>query len=85
MGLITYLYRGYNPVTKYHGHPSSAMFFLVPLMNSSLSLKTSASRLAAVKKQFFSGEDTRYNVIIAFISAKKSENAENPIFWGSGS
>ena len=21
-GLITYLYRGYNPVTKYHGHPS---------------------------------------------------------------
>ena len=20
-GLITYLYRGYNPVTKYHGHP----------------------------------------------------------------
>ena len=23
MGLITYLYRGYNPVTRYHGHPSS--------------------------------------------------------------
>ena len=22
-GLITYLYRGYNPVTKYHGHPSN--------------------------------------------------------------
>ena len=22
MGLITYLYRGYNPVIKYHGHPS---------------------------------------------------------------
>jgi len=22
MGLITYLWRGYNPVTKYHGHPS---------------------------------------------------------------
>ena len=21
-GLITYLYRGYNPVSKYHGHPS---------------------------------------------------------------
>ena len=21
-GLITYLYRGYNPVTKYNGHPS---------------------------------------------------------------
>ena len=21
-GLTTYLYRGYNPVTKYHGHPS---------------------------------------------------------------
>ena len=21
-GLRTYLYRGYNPVTKYHGHPS---------------------------------------------------------------
>ena len=21
-GLITYLYTGYNPVTKYHGHPS---------------------------------------------------------------
>ena len=23
MGLLTYLYRGYNPVTKYHGHPST--------------------------------------------------------------
>ena len=23
VGLITYLYRGYNPVTKYHGHPST--------------------------------------------------------------
>ena len=22
-GLITYLYWGYNPVTKYHGHPST--------------------------------------------------------------
>ena len=22
MGLIIYLYRGCNPVTKYHGHPS---------------------------------------------------------------
>ena len=22
-GLITYLYRGYNPLAKYHGHPSS--------------------------------------------------------------
>ena len=22
MGLTTYLYRGYNPVTKFHGHPS---------------------------------------------------------------
>ena len=22
MGLTTYLYRGYNPFTKYHGHPS---------------------------------------------------------------
>ena len=22
-GLITYLCRGYNPVTKYHGHPST--------------------------------------------------------------
>ena len=22
MGLRTYLYRGYNPFTKYHGHPS---------------------------------------------------------------
>ena len=21
-GLTTYLYRGYNPFTKYHGHPS---------------------------------------------------------------
>ena len=20
-GLTTYLYRGYNPITKYHGHP----------------------------------------------------------------
>ena len=26
MGLITYLYRGYNPVTKYHGHPSYFIF-----------------------------------------------------------
>ena len=26
MGLITYLYRGYNPVTKYHGHPSIRHF-----------------------------------------------------------
>ena len=24
-GLITYLYRGYNPVTKYNGHPSTFM------------------------------------------------------------
>ena len=23
LGLTTYLYRGYNPLTKYHGHPSS--------------------------------------------------------------
>ena len=23
-GLATYLYRGYNPFTKYHGHPSSS-------------------------------------------------------------
>ena len=23
MGLTTYLYRGYNPFTKYYGHPSS--------------------------------------------------------------
>ena len=22
MGLTTYIYRGYNPFTKYHGHPS---------------------------------------------------------------
>ena len=26
-GLATYLYRGYNPVTKYHGHPSFSFFF----------------------------------------------------------
>ena len=26
VGLITYLYRGYNPVTKYHGHPSIHVF-----------------------------------------------------------
>jgi len=30
-GLITYLYRGYNPVTssyyKHHGHPSRALKF----------------------------------------------------------
>ena len=24
MGLTTYFYRGYNPFTKYHGHPSIA-------------------------------------------------------------
>ena len=23
MGLVTYLHRGYNPATKYHGHPST--------------------------------------------------------------
>ena len=27
MGLTTYFYRGYNPFTKYHGHPSSARPF----------------------------------------------------------
>ena len=26
-GLTTYLYWGYNPVTKYHGHPSSCFCF----------------------------------------------------------
>ena len=25
-GLTTYLYRGYNPLTKYHGHPSRVKF-----------------------------------------------------------
>ena len=24
-GLTTYLYRGYNPVTKYNGHPSTLL------------------------------------------------------------
>ena len=34
-GLTTYLYRGYNPVTKYHGHPStfSIIDFLVSVLN----------------------------------------------------
>ena len=27
-GLTTYLYRGYNPFTKYHGHPSTLRFSL---------------------------------------------------------
>jgi len=26
-GLITYSYRGYNPVTKYHGHPDTPLKF----------------------------------------------------------
>ena len=28
--LITYLYRGYNPVTKYHGHPSIQAALVLP-------------------------------------------------------
>ena len=28
MGLTTYLYRGYNPFTKYHGHPNMASYSL---------------------------------------------------------
>ena len=27
MGLSTYIYRCYNPCTKYHGHPSSNVVF----------------------------------------------------------
>ena len=27
MGVTTYLYGGYNPFTKYHGHPSPDVFF----------------------------------------------------------
>lgn len=50
----------------------------------SLTLKTGAAfALLRFKRQlFFSGEDTGYNVIIAVISAKERENAENPIFLG---
>ena len=33
MGLTTYLYRGYNPFTKYHGHPSSGLSGILVLLH----------------------------------------------------
>ena len=48
MELITYLYRGYNPVTKYHGHPSSEV---INLIASLLSLRSNS------KGSLFLGEE----------------------------
>ena len=55
-GLTTYLYWGYNPVTKYHGHPSS--FFAICKQKSCLKFELNLCIVKKNKHVMTSGMET---------------------------
>ena len=60
-GLTTYLYRGYNPFTKYHGHPSTE-FIWCPVRNRAKQRKSHLglfSETRTLKKKGSTGSPDR--------------------------